>query len=217
MRALSHLSKYMDIHKKWKDIIENYGPEWRINDEFSLLDKPDIEKMPRYVRQIVKVLPKPMPDAVEYMLLIGLRPIECLAGIKLVQARFDGYHDPKLGILQHHKFKDLFIRSGKKAFVSIVDAEILGLAKNSSTTYQGIRSALRRNNMECHLAYPRKIFATYLHDEGIPAEVIDILQGRTTSGIFAKHYYRPDFNQYAGRIKDLLASLYKEITNDAWA
>ena len=151
MRALSHLSKYMDIHKKWKNIIENYGPEWRINDEFSLLDKPDIEKMPRYVRQIVKVLPKPMSDAVEYMLLIGLRPIECLAGIKLAQARFDGYHDSKLGILQHHKFKDLFIRSGKKAFISIVDAEILGLAKNSSTTYQGIRSALRRNNMECHL------------------------------------------------------------------
>jgi len=42
------------------------------------------------------------------------------------------------------------------------------------------------------MKYCRKIFGTYLRQNGIESEFIDVLQGRVPQSVFAKHYYRPD-------------------------
>jgi intergrase/recombinase len=49
------------------------------------------------------------------------------------------------------------------------------------------------------LKYCRKIYASYLRANGIPIEVIDLLQGRVPKPVFVRHYltpglsYRDDF------------------------
>ena len=60
-----------------------------------------------------------------------------------------------------------------------------------------------------NMAYCRKIFATYLRINGIEQEIIDLLQGRTPKSVFAKHYFRPDFDYQ--KIKHVINSLYNSI------
>jgi intergrase/recombinase len=43
-----------------------------------------------------------------------------------------------------------------------------------------------------NMAYCRKIFATYLRNQGIEPETIDLLQGRIPKSVFDRHYFRPD-------------------------
>ena len=62
------------------------------------------------------------------------------------------------------------------------------------------------------MGYYRKIFATSLRDNAITTEIIDLLQGRVNSSIFAIHYYRPDFRQYCDRARTSVKSLHEEIT-----
>ena len=59
------------------------------------------------------------------------------------------------------------------------------------------------------MAYCRKIFATYLRNQGVEPEIIDLLQGRIAKSVFVRHYFRPDFNY--GKIKESLNSLYSSL------
>ncbi len=98
-------------------------------------------------------------------------------------------------------------------YISVLTDSVLELAKQSSERgHNAIRLAIKRKGSDMHMAYCRKIFGTYLRDNSIPTEVIDILQGRVSPSIFARHYYRPDFNEYSVKIRSLLQKLRNEIT-----
>ena len=43
-----------------------------------------------------------------------------------------------------------------------------------------------------NMNYCRKIFATFMRNNGIEQEVIDLLQGRIPKSVFVRHYYKPD-------------------------
>jgi intergrase/recombinase len=63
-----------------------------------------------------------------------------------------------------------------------------------------------------NMYYCRKVFATYLMNNGIEPEIIDLLQGRISSSVFVNHYYRPDINErIASKIRPALNSLSKII------
>ncbi len=212
MGALTDLSKFLGCYKRWHETVENYNLKWQEPQEFVLFAKPDITNMMQYMQGIKRIIPEPMYDTFIFGTLTGLRAAETCQSIALIQNDKDGYYSDRYGVLQHYKFQDLFFRKSKKAYVSIVDNDILDYAKNANPSYQAIRGCLRRNGLECNMAYCRKIFATYLRDAGIPTEIVDLLQGRVSHSIFAMHYYRPDFNGYADRIRRLLGSLCQEIT-----
>jgi intergrase/recombinase len=60
--------------------------------------------------------------------------------------------------------------------------------------------------------YCRKLFATYLRNQGIEQEIIDILQGRISNSVFVNHYYRPDINEIVTKkIMPALQSLLNKI------
>lgn len=40
------------------------------------------------------------------------------------------------------------------------------------------------------MLYCKKVFPTFLGQEGIESEIIDLLQGRIPNSMFVKHYYR---------------------------
>jgi intergrase/recombinase len=61
------------------------------------------------------------------------------------------------------------------------------------------------------MRFCRKIHATYLRESGIPAEIIDSLQGHTPTNIFLKHYYRPSLS-YRDKVLDALQELKRDIT-----
>lgn len=113
-------------------------------------------------------------------------------------------------ILEHYKYPEYFIRRTKNAYISIITEPILNLAKEAKPIgYNALRLRLKRKGLEMHMAYCRKIFATYLRTSGIEQETIDLLQGRIAKTVFARHYFRPDFS--SSRIVPVLESLREKL------
>jgi intergrase/recombinase len=114
-------------------------------------------------------------------------------------------------VLKHFKIPEIFIRRTKNAYISFVSDEILKLARDcNNTSCAAIKAFTKRNCLEMNMNYCRKIFATYLRNNGIEQEIIDLLQGRIPKSIFVRHYYRPDFNIY-DKVKILITQMHNAI------
>ncbi len=119
------------------------------------------------------------------------------------------YFNKELGLLEHFRFPREFIRNTKKAFISVVDPETLAIARATrSLDYQGIRSEFRRRKLPFHMAYCRKIFATFMRRQ-VDVELVDLLQGRVPTSIFAKHYNRPNQLSELEKVRASLPELRK--------
>ncbi|HKR73203.1 MAG TPA: integrase, partial [Candidatus Nitrosocosmicus sp.] len=83
--------------------------------------------------------------------------------------------------------------------------EILNLVEKHGDevlSYDKVRLTFERNKQKFYMSYCRKIFATFMRNEGIEPEIIDLLQGRIPNSVFVRHYYRPDSSKFYGiRIK----------------
>jgi intergrase/recombinase len=120
-------------------------------------------------------------------------------------------------MLMHYKFPKSFLRISKKAYVSIINKDILQIAREaiSGFTYSSLRKRFQRYDLPMNMYYCRKVFATYLRNKGIEQEIVDLLQGRTPSSIFVTHYYRPDINEIITiKIKPLLSSLLNDVLDN---
>ena len=106
-----------------------------------------------------------------------------------------------------------FLGVDSDSYQTYEKVEDLDIAKQAYPhSYNSIRLLIERNHqIPMHMAFCRKVFATYLRVNGIEQELIDLLQGRTPASVFARHYYRPDFDYE--KIKQLLLKLHQEITN----
>ncbi|HKG71455.1 MAG TPA: integrase [Nitrososphaeraceae archaeon] len=56
----------------------------------------------------------------------------------------------------------------------------------------------------------RRIFASHLSNCGIQSEIIDFLQGRTSTSVFSRHYLSPS-NDLKDRVLNAVNELQKEI------
>ena len=56
----------------------------------------------------------------------------------------------------------------------------------------------------------RKVFASWLIQEGIDSITVDLLQGRVSTSVLARHYQSPD-NTLRKRALDAVRKLQKEI------
>jgi len=97
--------------------------------------------------------------------------------------------------------------------ISIVNDSDLRSAKGASGCgYNALRLCIKRKGLDMRMGYCRKISATCLRTHGIEQEIIDLLQGRISKSVFARHYFRPDFNEGYSRIRELVESLNTELT-----
>jgi intergrase/recombinase len=100
----------------------------------------------------------------------------------------------------------------KKAFISIVNEDVISLARNANKCgYYTLRKYFKRRKLDMHMGYCRKMVGTYLRMKGIETETIDLLQGRVPKSIFARHYFRPDFDKQCKKIRLELTSLHRMI------
>lgn len=212
MKILSHLSRFLGIYPYWKSIIQNYNLKWKDrDDDFALFEKININDMIAYLQKVIKSTPRNIANTFIFTTLTGLRLIEACKSIKLIKNGTKDYYSDELGILEHFRFKELFIHKTKKAFISIADQDLLEIARHSYEEYEGIKSTLRKIGLQCKLGYGRKVFGTYLKQAGIETEFIDILEGRVGSTVFAKYYYRPDFLEATNKITKILQKLEARI------
>ncbi len=60
------------------------------------------------------------------------------------------------------------------------------------------------------MAYCRKIFGTWLRQNGVETEFVDLLQGCAPTTVFAYHYFRPDIAKEQERIREMIRKLHKK-------
>jgi hypothetical protein len=215
MKALATLSKYLGCYNKWKDIKERYQLKWSNGDSLETFDmfmsgEQNYTSMINWLKNCCSKLSASYSNILLFNTLTGLRPDEACKAIQIIQKEGDNYVRKDLMILEHYKFPDIFIRRTKKAYISIVTDSMLELARQASNCgYNALRLAVKRKKLDMNMAYCRKIFATHLRTHGIEQEIIDLLQGRAPKSVFAKHYFRPNFNY--DRIGVVIKSLYDSI------
>lgn len=76
----------------------------------------------------------------------------------------------------------------------------LPIMRRLTPNYDRIRYAcVASKGLELHMAYCRKIYASWLRQSGIESEIVDLLQGRVPKSVFARHYFTPSLD-YRDRV-----------------
>ncbi|HKU48783.1 MAG TPA: integrase [Nitrososphaera sp.] len=219
MEALACLSKFIGAYDVWKEIMRRYQLKWnREDDSFEVFksimdDKHNYSSMISWLRGVCSKLPSAHSNVLKYCTLTGLRSDEACNSLTLLHKDSENYLNRKIMVLEHFRYKEIFIRRTKKAYISIVTEPVLQLAEQSQdTSYKALRSMVKRNGLDMHMKYCRKIFSTHLRTSGIEPEMIDLLQGRIPKSVFGRHYWRPDFEKEKARISECIQKLHTEIT-----
>ena len=93
--------------------------------------------------------------------------------------------------MEHFRFADLFLRATKKVYISIVSKELISeIVDSQPVSYSAIRKRLTRNKQHLRFKELRSYYATYLRNNGVLAEYVDLLQGRIPKSVFARHYLK---------------------------
>lgn len=134
--------------------------------------------MIQWVKQAISVLPDDMAQVIKFNCFTGLRPLEAINAIELINNpdTFKTYYNASNGMLEHFHFPQIFLRRTKVPYTSIVDKERLSAIASMQgkiPSYTAIRFALTRKGIETHMAYCRKIYAGWLRPQGIKSEIVD--------------------------------------------
>lgn len=214
MRALANLSKYYGCYDIWREIKQRYDLKWTAGNDMSVFlslmenNGNNYSAMLNWLKDTCSKLPKEYGNILLFCTLTGLRSDEACQSINLIQTDLDNYLNKDWMTLEHYKYPDIFIRKTKKAYITVIDKEMIELARSCKNCgYNALRLYIVNKVESMKMKDCRSIFATYLRMKGIESETIDLLQGRIPNSVFARHYFRPDFEATCVRTRKLLAQL----------
>jgi len=140
-----------------------------------------------------------------FAVITGLRKNEAIQSFNLIihlheNADLENYYKEKLSCLEHFKFKELFLRRTKNAYISFVPKDlILKVASSKQVTYPAIIKRLKRKGLRTRINELRDYYATFMVRHGLIREEVDLLQGRIPPNIFIRHYWSPSFKELRDR------------------
>jgi hypothetical protein len=225
MKALSSLAKFTGRSNQWREIIQQYQLSWSTGtekiDAFERFfdDSITLDTMIGWLREALhhpqRQLPAHFANIFLFCTLTGMRASECLAAVRLIKdfETCKRYYDAKNHVLRHYLFADTFIRRTKAIYISIIDDEILEIARKVGRipTLNTLKNSTRRRHLSMRLKFCRKIHASYLRQNGgIEAEIVDLLEGRVPRSVFARHYLTPT-SDYRQKVLAAVAKLKSEL------
>jgi len=202
MNALSCLSKFLGIYENWSRMIKNYGLKWRIRDDNLIIKRftktQDPDELFVWIRQI-RAQCADLNDFLDLMLTTGLRfeeSVECFNLIVTLthEGKLNDYYNAEKELLEHYKFKSVFLRRTKKAFISFMPNELIKRigSHNGTMAKQFIKSKVRRKTHRIRFSDIREIHASLLAKTLGSAE-IDFLHGRVSTSVFMRNYFNPSW------------------------
>jgi len=203
VKSLSALAKFLGCYEEYLKLIKNYGLSWtgRSADDL-IIDRLNKTKDPENIFQWIKDVKEACPMYsvfMDYLSTTGLRLSECIHSYNLiVELTKEGtlaekYYNVKTGLLEHFRFKEIFIRKCKKAFLSYVPLELLELiGKQEPINENHLKSrALERKHIPQRFCDVRENHASFT-TEWLRPEEIDLFHGRVSGSVFKVHYYNPN-------------------------
>jgi hypothetical protein len=224
LKAMVNLSKYLGNYEEYKLKLRNNGVKWANTDDsfnsFLRIINNNHNNLGEWYKTTQTILRNNEKLWLKFTLLSGLRKQESINAFNLIidlshQNKLGEYYNQELGILEHFKYGELFLRQTKKVYISIVDKNLISeIEKSGEVSYNAIRKRLTRNNQHLRFKELRSYFATYLRQHGILAEYIDLLQGRIPKSVFARHYLKVEnIKELVEEVIAVTATLESEIVS----
>jgi hypothetical protein len=218
MKALSSLARFTGQQYNWLAIRQRYGLQWSTGtekiDAFTRFfdDSKDLDTMIGWLKEAVSTLSADYANFFLFCTLTGMRASECVEAVRLIKSSTIYYYNPEQQVLQHYRFPDIFIRRTKAIYISIMNDEIIYIARkiDKTPTLNSLKMALKHRHLSMQLKYCRKIYASWLHSCGISSDLIDMLQGRIGKNIFLKHYLTPSAD-YKAQVLQALEKLQRQL------
>lgn len=217
MKALANLAKYSGVYEEWNRLRRQHQLKWSSTNTLNIFQQimnngTTYDKMLECVKQILAVLPSSHANVIIFATLTGLRPIEACKSVQLIHADLSNYLNSDLFILEHFKWKDIFIRATKKSFIRIMTDRLLHIAQSADPqSYTSIYAYLHKRALPMKMNYCRKIFGTHLRYRGIESEMVNLLEGRISPEIFVRHYWSLNMKQDISRVRKAIDSLADQL------
>ena len=216
IKAMVILSKYLGIHREFKDKLNQYGIKPQKQDAFSsfirILNGNNSDTMDWYKRAIAAVRPKEKLF-LRFALFSGLRRSEGIASYNLIiesskENRLHEYYNEDMTMLEHFKFRKQFLRGTKNAYISFISKQFTSeISESECVTFPQIRKRFKINGLSCRINELRDYFGTFMVRHGLIREEVDLLQGRIPPSIFIRHYWSPSFKELRDRTLEALTQL----------
>jgi len=221
MKGLAAISKFLGIYSEWKDLVKRFDLKWSSRSSlrsFLSILSYNLNDSKKWLFNIIQKIPMKYKVYLSFLALTGVRAIEGERSLNLILSlnernQLNQYYDEELSMLRHFAYPELFIHGSKNLFISFIDKDFLNiiLDKGSRITHAGLISYVNRAGYNCRANELRKMFATTLRDEGLPSELIDLLQGRLSGSIFKAFYYKPILSEIREKVERALEPLRNEI------
>jgi len=200
MKALSALSKFLGAYEEWRSLVRNYGLKWSNGKTDDLIiarftKTRNSDEIVEWIKKIKAVIPS-YALFMDLVAATGLRLEEAVNCWNLIirlskEERLTEYYKAENCVLEHFRFKELFIRRTKKAFISFVPRALVEHIKEADPlTKNLITKRLQRRGFRLRFSDVREYHASYLTKYLRPPE-IDFLHGRISTSVFMRSYFNP--------------------------
>ena len=208
IKSLIIVSKYIGFYEQFKSALKSYGVKSSRPDVFAAFIRIYNNKNADIGEWLSKV--KPILRSEENLLLsflkvTGLREGEGIASFNLIielskQGKVSEYFNSELGILEHFRYKNQFLRGTKNCYISIMPESLVAeIAKSQRVTYPGLIKRLHRHSIPSRISELRDYFGTFMIKHGLVAQEADLLCGRIPPSIFVRHYFSPAIKELRER------------------
>ena len=214
LAALSNLAKFLGIHEDFKKLVKDYGLKWEnVKAEDLLISRLTKFETQGSVIAWTKKVKEEWPcfgAFMDFITVSGLRCVEAIESCNLIidlsrQGKLNEYYNAEKEVLEHFRFKQIFIRNNKKAFVSIVPRTLIErVALSEKITLAQITNRIKRKGLNPRFNDIREYYATCM-TRHLSQPEIDFLQGRISGSVFMRNYFNPAL------ISDLKERVFKAI------
>jgi hypothetical protein len=198
MKALSALSKFLGVYEDYKTLLKNYGLKWSVNSDDIIISRltktVDSNEVFEWIKTVKREKPS-LTDFMDFMAITGLRFIEALESYNLIirlaeEGKLSQYYNEDKAVLEHFKFKEIFIRRTKKAFISFVPKSLIEAISRSKPLTHSYAISVRKRGFKLRFGDIREAHATFL-TKYLRESEIDFLHGRVSASVFMRNYFNP--------------------------
>jgi hypothetical protein len=220
MAGLANLAKFKGVYKEWKELRENSGLKWEnktsLDIVLDIINSP-LKDVMEWLKEAISGLPVEYGTVLVFNALTGLRVHEGMDACKLLsdldsQHKLDSYLNKELWMLEHFRFPQTFLRRCKNAYISLITPELLQIVlKNKpAIKYATLDTRVSRLGLPNRSKQLRKYYGTVLRDV-LPTEAIDLLEGRVSSSVFARYYYKPFLKDVRNKVMKIIEPIQWEL------
>jgi intergrase/recombinase len=194
------LAKFLGVYEDFKGLVKNYGLKWGSKNSDMLVIKRLLKTVdPNEVFDWVKSVKRRVPflgDFMDLMTITGLRYNEAIESSNLIvklagEGRLSEYFNAEELVLEHYRFKEVFIRRSKKVFISFVPGELVKRISHGEPLHWNIvKKKVARRVEHLRFADIREVNASVV-TKHLSQPEIDFLQGRVSASVFMRHYFNP--------------------------